>query len=98
MSSQRPHKLEAKDVANRLANCPGWELDRERLHRLFEFTDFNAAFEFMARVAPVAESLNHHPEWSNVYNRVDVYLTTHDADGITELDFTLAERMNELAR
>ena len=93
----RPKKLSPDEVAARLAELPGWSLDGDKLHRTFRFADFNAAFGFMARAALVAETLNHHPEWSNVYDRVVVHLTTHDAGGLTELDFSLAGRMDEFA-
>lgn len=73
-----------------------WSVTDGKLHKVFVFKDFVQAFGFMASVALVAESLNHHPEWSNVYNRVTVDLRTHDADGITELDFTLAQRLDGL--
>ncbi|RYF96661.1 MAG: 4a-hydroxytetrahydrobiopterin dehydratase, partial [Caulobacteraceae bacterium] len=66
-------------------------------HRTFRFADFNTAFGFMTRVAIRAEQLDHHPEWFNVYNRVEVTLTTHDADGVTELDVALAGFMNQAA-
>lgn len=94
---KRPVKLGDAEIAERLEERPGWTLDQGKLHRVFRFADFNAAFGFMARVALVAEKLDHHPEWSNVYNRVGVHLTTHDAGGVSELDFTLAARMDEIA-
>lgn len=71
---------------------------RDAIARRFVFDDFNAAFGFMSRVALKAETMNHHPEWSNVYNRVDVVLTTHDADGVTELDVEMARFMDEAAK
>jgi 4a-hydroxytetrahydrobiopterin dehydratase len=82
-----------------LARLPGWQLDAQRaaLRRQFVFADFAAAFAFMTRVAQLAERSNHHPEWCNVYNRVDVVLTTHDAGGVTELDVAMALAMNTLA-
>lgn len=83
-----------------LAQLPDWrraEDPREAIFRAFLFKDFNAAFGFMARCALRAEQLDHHPEWFNVYNRVEVTLTTHDADGVTELDLTLARFMDEAA-
>jgi 4a-hydroxytetrahydrobiopterin dehydratase len=64
---------------------------RDAIVRKFVFPDFNAAFGFMSRVAIKAETMNHHPEWSNVYNRVEIVLTTHDADGVTALDIDLAK-------
>jgi len=93
----RPARIGAQAA---LATLPGWSaLDGERdaIQRSFKFADFNAAFGFMTRAALRAEQLDHHPEWFNVYNRVDVTLTTHDADGVTELDVTLATFMNEAA-
>ena len=71
--------------------------ERDAIQRSFKFADFNAAFGFMTRAAIRAEQLDHHPEWFNVYNRVDVTLATHDADGVTELDVTLATFMNDAA-
>jgi 4a-hydroxytetrahydrobiopterin dehydratase len=70
---------------------------RDAINRKFVFKDFNEAFGFMARAALVAEKLDHHPEWSNVYKTVDVTLSTHDAGGLTELDIKLAEAMDKLA-
>ena len=94
--SQR-QKLTETEIHERLQGLPDWSLQAGKLHRHFQFADFVAAFGFMARVALVAERMNHHPEWFNVYNRVDVDLATHDAGGVTELDFQLAAEMNRLA-
>lgn len=82
-----------------LAELPGWTLadDREAIQKTFKFKDFNSAFGFMTRAALVAEKLDHHPEWFNVYNRVDVTLATHDAGGLTELDIKLANAMDKMA-
>jgi 4a-hydroxytetrahydrobiopterin dehydratase len=82
-----------------LAKLPAWSevKGRDAISRKFTFEDFNAAFGFMARAALVAEKLDHHPEWFNVYNNVEVTLATHDAGGVTERDITLAEAMNRLA-
>ena len=82
-----------------LAKLAGWsEVEgRDAISRKFTFEDFNEAFGFMARAALVAEKLDHHPEWFNVYNRVEVTLATHDAGGVTERDVKLAEAMNRLA-
>jgi 4a-hydroxytetrahydrobiopterin dehydratase len=84
--------LAAADVRERLAARPGWQLvdDGRAIERGFKFADFSAAFAFMTRVALAAERADHHPEWSNVYNRVTIRLTTHDAGGVTERDFALA--------
>ncbi|MFS8858289.1 4a-hydroxytetrahydrobiopterin dehydratase [Synechococcus sp. H55.7] len=93
----RPVKLSEAEIQAKLEELPGWSLQEGKLHRQFQFRSFVEAFGWMSSVALVAESMGHHPEWTNVYNRVRVDLTTHDAGGITELDFTLAQRMNELA-
>jgi 4a-hydroxytetrahydrobiopterin dehydratase len=89
-------KLPISVVKEKLQALNDWHLSEEKLHRQFVFQDFVEAFGFMSRVALLAESMNHHPEWSNVYSRVEINLTTHDAGGITELDFTLAERITRL--
>ena len=83
-------------LAQRLAQ---WQpvAGRDALHRTFVFKDFNEAFGFMARSALVAEQMNHHPEWSNVWNRVEVTLSSHDAGGLTERDLKLAEAMDRIA-
>ena len=75
----------------------GWHLDVYKLHRTFLFSDFVEAFGFMTRAAIHAEKMNHHPEWSNVYKRVEVFLVTHEAGGITQRDFELAAIMDSLA-
>ncbi len=93
----RPERLAEKALQRELDSLPGWCLQDGKLHREFEFIDFNEAFGFMARAALVAESMDHHPEWFNVYRKVVVDLATHDAGGITELDVRLARRMSELA-
>jgi 4a-hydroxytetrahydrobiopterin dehydratase len=93
----RPQKLDDPAIREALARLPGWTLAAGKLHRELRFPDFVQAFGFMSAAALVAESLNHHPEWSNVYNRVVIDLVTHDAKGITELDLELARRLNELA-
>ena len=94
---KRPAKLSAAAADTRLSALPGWTRRGKKLHRTFTFLDFSEAFGFMARVALAAEKLDHHPDWSNVWNRVTVELTTHDAGGLTELDFRLAAEMNRLA-
>ncbi len=86
--------LSPEDLKQALAQLEGWELENEKLQRVCKFDDFVAAFGFMARVALLAESMNHHPEWSNVYNTVSIALTTHDAGGITQKDFKLARAIN----
>ena len=76
----------------------GWERlkDRDALHKTFKFKDFNGALGFMVQAGLIAEKMDHHPEWSNVYNKVDVTLTTHSAGGVTQLDLTLAKAMDAL--
>ena len=92
------HQLLTPDaLQTALTDLPEWSLDDGKLHRVFEFADFRRAFGFMAAVATAAEAMNHHPEWSNVYRTVRVWLTTHDAGGITALDLSLAREMNRLA-
>ncbi len=86
--------LNPKDVANDL---DGWTGGDDFITRVFKFEDFVSAFGFMTQIAIHAEKMNHHPEWFNVYNRVDVTLTTHDAGGVTDKDVTLAQIMNTLA-
>ena len=90
-------KLDPDTVAERLRTLSGWELRDGQLHREFRFDDFVGAFRFMSGVALHAEKLDHHPDWSNVYGRVTIDLHTHDAGGITELDFELAARIDRLA-
>lgn len=85
-------KLTAEERATALAELPGWAevTGRDAIHKTYRFPDFNAAFAFMTRVALKAEKMDHHPEWFNVYNRVEVTLSTHDAGGVTGLDLELA--------
>ncbi len=88
------------DLAEALAGLPLWrraEDARPALARALVFADFNAAFGFMTRVALMADKVDHHPEWSNVYNRVEVLLTTHDADGVTDRDLMMARFIDEAA-
>ncbi len=94
----RPSALSRDEVDRQLAELDGWSLRDDKLHRDFAFADFVRAFSFMTQIALVAEKMDHHPEWSNVYNRVAVDLTTHDAKGITSLDFELASFMDSAAK
>jgi 4a-hydroxytetrahydrobiopterin dehydratase len=82
-----------------MGDLSGWSEvpGREAIHKVFKFKDFNEAFGFMSRVALFAERMEHHPEWRNVWNTVEVVLSTHDAGGITKLDIDLARKMNEIA-
>lgn len=81
------------------AKLPEWGItpDRDAIHKRFQFADFKQAFAFMTRIALKAEEMDHHPEWSNVYNRVHITLTTHDAGGVTELDVAMARYCDEVA-
>ena len=90
-------KLSPSEIEERLKSLDGWTIVDGKLHRELKMADFVSAFGFMASVALVAESLNHHPEWSNVYNRVTIDLTTHDVGGLSALDFDLAARIDALA-
>jgi 4a-hydroxytetrahydrobiopterin dehydratase len=92
-------KLSGEARTSALARLKGWRevAGGDAIAKKFVFKDFNEAFGFMARAALVAEKLDHHPEWSNVYKTVDVTLSTHDAGGLTELDIKLAEAMDKLA-
>jgi 4a-hydroxytetrahydrobiopterin dehydratase len=92
-------KLSGDDRQAALADLEGWhEVEgRDAIARTFTFGNFNLAFAFMTRVAMLAEKMGHHPEWSNVYNRVDVVLATHTVSGVTELDVKMAEAMNRFA-
>ena len=94
-----PEKLTGGARKSALAKLAGWSevKGRDAISRNFAFKDFNEAFGFMARAALIAEKLDHHPEWFNVYKTVTVTLSTHDAGGLTERDITLAEAMNRLA-
>ncbi len=92
-------KLEGEARKAALARLKGWSeaTGRDAITRKFVFADFNEAFGFMTRAALVADKLDHHPEWFNVYKTVDVTLSTHDAGGLTERDIKLAEAMNKIA-
>jgi 4a-hydroxytetrahydrobiopterin dehydratase len=87
-------KLDDAAIAAALPTVPGWTRNGDGIERRYKFADFSHAFGFMARVALLAEKVDHHPEWSNVYNRVDIRLTTHDAGGLSHKDFALAKAIN----
>lgn len=89
-------KFSAQQVQQELRSLKDWRLQDGKLYRCFKFASFVEAFGFMTRAALLAEKMDHHPEWSNVYSRVDVYLTTHDAGGISERDFLLASALDGL--
>ena len=87
-------KLDDAAITAALATVPGWTRNGDGIERQYKFGNFVEAFAFMARVALLAEKADHHPEWSNVYNRVDVRLTTHDAGGLSKRDFALAKAID----
>jgi 4a-hydroxytetrahydrobiopterin dehydratase len=89
-------KLSESEVATELRKLSGWSVVNVTLHRVFEFKDFSAAFGFMARVALAAEKMDHHPDWSNSWNKVTVDLSTHSAGGLTKNDFELAGKMQQI--
>ena len=90
-------KLSDAQIQANLEQVDGWTIEDGKLHKEFQFDNFISAFGFMAQLALVAESLNHHPEWFNVYNRVTIDLTTHDAGGISELDFQWAKQADAIS-
>lgn len=92
-----PNPLTRTEIDHALTRLKGWKIKDGKLHREFEFKSFVEAFGFMSSVALVAESMGHHPEWFNVYNRVIIDLTTHDVGGISVMDVELALKVNELA-
>lgn len=90
-------KLSETEITAAMGQILGWSVAGGKLHREFRFADFSEAFGFMTRAALVAEQMNHHPEWFNVWNKVVVDLNTHDAGGLTQRDFELAAKMNQIA-
>jgi 4a-hydroxytetrahydrobiopterin dehydratase len=89
--------LSKPELDSRLSNLDGWSVQNDKLHKEFKFKDFVRAFGFMSSMALFSESIGHHPEWFNVYNKVIVDLTTHDSGGITSNDTDWARKANELA-
>ncbi|MFB5606428.1 MAG: 4a-hydroxytetrahydrobiopterin dehydratase [Nitrosarchaeum sp.] len=89
-------RLSQAEIEQELKNLPGWKIVNEKLHKEFQFESFNQAFGFMTRSAMEIEKMNHHPEWFNVYNKITIELTTHDAGGITKNDVNLAKILNSL--
>jgi 4a-hydroxytetrahydrobiopterin dehydratase len=89
--------LSDEEIQNSLKQLSGWRVVKGKLHKEFQFDSFVHAFGFMTSVAITAESMNHHPEWFNVYDKVRVDLVTHDLGGISTFDVALAEKMNQLA-
>jgi len=91
-------KLTDSEIHAGLASLTGWKVQNAKLHREYKFADFAHAFGFMATAAPTIEKNDHHPEWANVYNRVTVDLSTHDAGGITQKDLDLAKLLEGIAK
>ncbi len=89
-------RLSQIDIKEQLKNLPGWSVVDEKLCKEFQFESFNQAFGFMTRAAMEIEKMNHHPEWFNVYDKITIKLTTHDAGGITENDVNLAKILDSL--
>ena len=89
-------KLSEQEIAAELGELTGWRVLNGNLHRIFEFKDFSQAFGFMTRAALAAEKLDHHPDWSNSWNKVTVDLSTHSAGGLTKNDFELAAKMQQI--
>lgn len=89
-------KLSEEQIAEAMGKLPGWRIQNGVLHREFVFKDFGEAFGFMSRVALAAEAMNHHPDWSNSWNRVSINLVTHSAGGLTANDFELAGKIQAL--
>jgi 4a-hydroxytetrahydrobiopterin dehydratase len=98
MSPIARERLDEATVTSRLQELADWSLDEGRLHRTIEFADFVHAFGFMTRVALIAEKMNHHPDWWNSYRTVRIHLVSHDVNGISERDFTLAARIDALLK
>ena len=92
----RSQKLSSAMITQQLDQLPEWTLDETKLYRHLIFEDFIEAFGFMTQVALLAEAMDHHPEWSNVYKTVEVTLTTHDVGGLSDLDLTLASKLDSL--
>ena len=97
MSEEHYHKLSDQEIQKEVGKLGGWKVVNGKINKTFEFDDFVQAFGFMTRVAMEAEKMNHHPEWFNVYNRVEVTLTTHDADGLSARDAAMARAMEGFA-
>ena len=93
---ERKALLADAQLAQAMGDIPHWDLREDRFSRSFEFSDFVHAFGFMSQVALIAEKLDHHPEWSNVWNKVEIEITNHDAGGVTELDLEFCRRVDAL--
>ena len=98
MGEQQPRKLSDAEIQDALKKLPGWKVEKAKLHREYQFENFVQAFGFMTSSALTAESMNHHPEWFNVYHKVVVDLSTHSLGGISTFDLELAKKMEVLAQ
>jgi 4a-hydroxytetrahydrobiopterin dehydratase len=94
--STTPIKLADAQVSARLEQHPEWSRENHALTRTFVFVDFDQAFAFMSKVAEIAKQMNHHPDWQNRYNKLTINLTTHDVDGISDLDFEMMQKIDAL--
>lgn len=97
MPGKTIEKIDPQTLQNTLADLDGWEISdtQNAISKSFKFKNFNEAWGFMSRIACLAEKMDHHPEWSNVYNRVNITLTTHDAGGISERDLAMAKKIDD---
>lgn len=91
------YKYTDDEILNKLFEIEKWTYENNKLRKRFFFNNFKEAFHFMTKVSDYAEAIKHHPEWCNIFQKVEVNLTTHDVNGITDLDFQLANKMNEIA-
>jgi len=100
MPSTKIEKIDPQTLDLNSKELEGWSLveHREAIQKSFKLRSFNEAWAFMNRIALLAEKMNHHPEWSNIYNRVDITLTTHDANGVSERDIKMAEKINAFSK
>lgn len=94
----KSEKISAEKIELKIKNLTGWKFKKDGIEKEFKFTDFNEAFAFLTRVALLSEKLNHHAEWSGVYNKVKLRLTTHDAGGLTQKDVTMAEEIEKFVK
>ena len=98
VSCKNAKRLSLPEIEHALKLLPGWSLREEKLHRELSFNDFSEAFSFMTRAAMLSERMNHHPDWFNVYNKVVIDLTTHDAGGISEIDIAWAKDVERILK
>ena len=99
MARTKIEKINPQTAKERIQECDGWHVNikDEKLEKTFKFEDFDEAWNFMSQVAQIAKEMDHHPEWFNVYNKVEITLTTHDVGGISELDVEMVKKINDFA-